>query len=97
MEKIIKNNYMIKPIRDNVLIEPCESDSISEGGIIVPDSCKERSNKAIVRAVGNGVKDKPMLLSPGMTVFHIKGAGDAIIDNGKTYFLIKQQDALATI
>lgn len=85
----------MQPIRDNILIKSFESDNISDGGIIVPDSVKERSNKAKIIACGNGVSGKPMKLKVGETVFHVKGAGMEVIIDDEKYYLIKDFDCLA--
>lgn len=80
----------MQPIRDNILIIPCESDSVSDGGIIVPDSVKLRSNKAKVVAAGNMSKRKS-----GDIIFHVKGAGHEIIIDDVKHYLIKEMDCLA--
>ena len=80
---------MVKPIRDNVLVRPCESDGISSGGIIVPDSYKEISNKVEVISVGNGVAGRKMKFKPGDIVCKVKGCGTEVLINGETHFLIK--------
>ena len=88
---------MIRPIRTQVLLKPCESDSVSTGGIFVPDSCRERSNKAIVSAVGNGTKSSPMRIKKGDTVFNVKDHGTPIEDNGELFYLMDQAAILATL
>jgi chaperonin GroES len=84
----------IRPIRNNLLIKPCPADEMTAGGIIVPDSIRERSCKAKVVAVGNGTKDKPMRYRPTYTVWHIKNAGTPIEQNGETFYLISDSDVL---
>lgn len=86
---------MIQPIRDNILLKPFESDNISDGGIIVPDSAKKRNNKALVVATGNGTRKRKMIFKKGDVVFNIKDAGDEIIEDGVKYFLVKDIDLLA--
>ena len=88
---------MIRPIRTNVLIKPCEADSISEGGIFVPDSFKPISNKGVVMAVGNGTKKSPMRFKKGDICFRVKDHGTELHENGETFFLMDQQALLATI
>ena len=88
---------MITALNDNVLIELFEVDSMTKGGIIVPDSFKKKSDKAVVVSVGEMVKDKR--INEGATVYAIQGATSKtpIIDEekGKTYFLVKDYDLLA--
>lgn len=85
---------MIRPIRNSILVEPMMVEGISHGGIIVPDSFKERGAKAKVVAVGGGTKDKRMEVQPDYIVWHIKDAGDEIIENGTKYYLIQSADIL---
>jgi chaperonin GroES len=80
---------MIQPIKDNVLVRPCKPDEISAGGIIVPDSYKEISNKVEVVAVGNGIKNRSMAFKKGDVVCKIKGCGTEVLINGELYLLIK--------
>ena len=88
---------MIKPIRNNVLVKPCPPDEMSTGGIIIADSFKEDSNKGIIKAVGNGTKNKPMKLKPGMTAFRVKDWGTPVEENGERFYLMDQEAILATL
>lgn len=90
-----QNNF--HPIRDNVLVRPCESDSVSVGGIIVPDSFKLPSDKVEVISVGNGIKDRAMKFKEGDIVCKIKGCGTPIEIDGELYFLIKDNWILAKL
>lgn len=58
----------IRPLADRVLIEPTAAEEVTMGGIIIPDSAKEKPLKGKVIAVGNGTKDEPMQLKAGDTV-----------------------------
>lgn len=87
----------ILPIRTQVLVKPCESDSISEGGIIVPNNYKEESNKVEIIATGKGVKNKPMRYSAGQIAFRVKNHGTPIEENGELYYLMDQDALLATL
>lgn len=87
----------IQPIRTQVLVKPCASDTISEGGIIVPNSFLEESNKVEVIATGNGTKKKPMRYSKGQVAFRVKGHGEPIEENGERYYLMDQDALLATL
>ena len=81
---------MIRPIRDNVLVKAFELDNISEGGIIVPDSCKKPSQKVKVVATGNGTAKEPMRLKSGDICFRIKDCGTEVEINGEKHFIVKQ-------
>jgi chaperonin GroES len=83
----------MKAILDNVIIKPCESDNVSEGGIIVPDSFKERPSKAVV--ISAGVKASQF--KEGDIVFHVKSAGVEIEKDGERYFIIKGMDILSVL
>lgn len=83
---------MIKPIRDKILIKPFLEDEMSAGGIVVPESFRGRTSKGIVVAVGSGTKDNPMEFKEGYTVWHIKGAGEEVIENGQSYFIMPSNE-----
>jgi chaperonin GroES len=87
----------IQPIRTNVLVKCFESDSISSGGIVVPDSYKEESNKVEVVAVGNGTKGKPMKYQKEQVAFRVKSWGVPVEENGILYYLMDQDALLATL
>ncbi len=84
-----------QPIRDKVLVRPFESDAITASGLEVPMSYRERNNKALVMAVGNGTKKEPMKYRNGMIVFNIKNCGDELLIGGEKHYLISQRDILA--
>ena len=58
----------IRPLADRVLIKPAAAEEKTLGGIIIPDSAKEKPLKGEVVAVGNGTKDDEMVLKNGDTV-----------------------------
>lgn len=86
---------MIQPIRTQILVKPFQADYESVGGIVVPDSFKEESNKVEVIAVGNGLKNKPMLLKKGDIGFRVKDWGVPIEENGSLYYLMEQDSIIA--
>lgn len=88
---------MIKPIRNQILVEPITTESVSEGGIIVPDSFKQRGAKAKVVAVGNGSKERPMKIPNNVILWHMKDVGVEVHDNGKIYFLIDDREVMGYI
>lgn len=87
----------MKPIKNFVLIKPCPSDEVTEGGLFIPESARERSSKADVIAVGNGTAAMEMEAKPGDRIFHIKGAGTEFIIDGESHFLISQMDILSYV
>ena len=68
----------IRPLADRVLIKPAAAEEKTLGGIIIPDSAKEKPLKGEVVAVGNGTKDDEMVLKNGDTVLYGKYAGTEI-------------------
>ena len=87
----------IKPLADRVLILPAPAEEKTIGGIIIPDTAKEKPLKGEVIAVGNGTKDEPMTVKPGDTVLYGKYAGTELEVDGTKYLIMRQSDVLATI
>ena len=86
----------VKPLSDRVLIEPAKAEEVV-GGIIIPDSAKEKPLKGIVKAVGGGTKDEEMVLKAGDTVLYGKYAGTEIEIDGEKLLMMRQSDVLAII
>lgn len=87
----------IKPLADRVLIEPTAAEEVTMGGIIIPDSAKEKPLRGKVLAVGTGTKDEEMILKEGDEVLYGKYAGTEIELDGKKYIIMRQSDVLAVI
>ena len=87
----------IKPLADRVLIAPEPAEEKTVGGIIIPDSAKEKPLKGKVVAVGNGTKDEEMVLKAGDMVLYGKYAGTEIEVDGEKYLIMRQSDVLATL
>ena len=85
----------MKPIRDFVLVKPFMADEITEGGLFIPEGFRERSSKAKVISVGRGTAKVKMEAKKDDCIFHIKGAGEAILLNDELHFLIRHNDILA--
>lgn len=90
-------NLNIKPIADRVVVEPALAEQKTAGGIIIPDTAKEKPQKGIIVAVGNGKKDEPMTVKAGDTVLYGKYAGTEITIEGKEYLIMKESDIYAII
>lgn len=86
----------IKPLADRVLIKPAAAEE-KIGGIIIPDSAKEKPLKGEVVAVGNGTKDEEMVVKKGDTVLYGKYAGTEIELEGDKFLIMRQSDILAVI
>lgn len=87
----------IQPLADRVLIEPLAAEEVTVGGIIIPDSAKEKPLKGTVVAVGNGTKDEEMVLKAGDSVLYGKYAGTELELEGKKYLIMRQNDVLAIL
>ena len=87
----------IKPLSDRVLIKPAEAEMKTAGGIIIPDSAKEKPLKGTVIATGNGTKDEEMLVKAGDTVLYGKYAGTELEADGDKYLMMRQSDILAIV
>lgn len=87
----------IQPLADRVLVKPAAAEEKTIGGIIIPDSAKEKPLRGTVLAVGNGTKDEAMVLKEGDEVLYGKYSGTELEFEGEKYLIIKQQDVLAVI
>lgn len=87
----------IKPLADRVLIKPTAAEEKTIGGIIIPDSAKEKPLRGEVLAVGGGTKDEQMVLKAGDTVLYGKYAGTELELDGEKYLIMRQSDVLAII
>lgn len=86
----------IKPLADRVLVKAAAAEE-KIGGIIIPDTAKEKPLKGEVIAVGNGTKDEEMILKAGDTVLYGKYAGTEVELDGEKYLIMRQSDVLAVI
>ncbi len=87
----------IKPLADRVLIEPSEAEEKTKGGIIIPDTAKEKPQRGKVVAVGPGKKDEPMSVKDGDRVLYGKYAGTEISIEGNDYLIMRESDIVAII
>lgn len=87
----------IKPLADRVLVLPAPAEEKTIGGIIIPDSAKEKPLKGKVIAIGNGTNDEEMVVKPDDTVLYGKYAGTEIELDGEKYLIMKQSDILAIL
>lgn len=87
----------ITPLADRVLVEPAAAETKTVGGIIIPDTAKEKPLKGTVIAVGGGTKDEAMVLKAGDQVLYGKYAGTEIDNEGQKLLIMRQSDVLAII
>ena len=94
--KIKIQDYM-KPINDRVVVQPADAEEKTSGGIIIPDTAKEKPQRGTVIAVGPGKKDHTMTVKKGDTVLYGKYAGQEISYQGKDYLIMREDDILVII
>lgn len=95
---IYKNRIMnIKPLADRVLILPMAAEEKTVGGIIIPDTAKEKPLQGKVVAVGNGTKEEEMVIAVGDQVLYGKYSGTELEFEGEKYLIMRQSDVLAIL
>ena len=92
----------IKPLHDKVLIQRIEEANKTAGGIIIPDTAKEKPSEGRIIAVGNGFRAEdgkiiPMSVKEGDKVLFSKWSGTEIKIEGVAYLIVKESDILAVI
>jgi len=92
----------VKPLGDRVLVEPAEEKEVKKGGIIIPDSAKEKPTEGLVIALGTGKTDDngkkvPFEVKKGDRVLVSKYGGMEIKLDGKEYKILNSDDILAVI
>ena len=87
----------IQPLADRVLVRPVAAEEKTIGGIIIPDSAKEKPLRGEVIAVGNGTKDEAMVLNAGDQVLYGKYAGTELEHEGEKFLIMRQRDARAIL
>jgi len=92
----------VKPIGDRILVEPAEEKEVKKGGIIIPDSAKEKPQEAIVVALGTGKTDDngkkiAFEVKKGDRVLVSKYGGTEIKIDGKEYKILSSDDILAVL
>jgi chaperonin GroES len=92
----------IKPLGDRVLVEPVEADEVAKGGIIIPDTAKEKPQEGKIIAVGTGKLDEdgkviPFNVKKGDIVLMPKYGGTEVKLDDKTYQIMREDDILAVI
>jgi chaperonin GroES len=95
--KNVAEKLSITPLHDRVIIEAAVAEEKSAGGIIIPDTAKEKPQRGTVVAAGPGKVDEPTTVKPGDTVLYGKYAGTEINIGGKEYLIMRESDVLAII
>lgn len=92
----------LKPLGNRVVVEPEEQEEITAGGIVLPETAKEKPQKGNVLSVGPGERDEdgkriPMDVAPGDKVLFAKYAGTEIKVEGQKLLILKESDLLAIV
>jgi chaperonin GroES len=92
----------IQPLGDRVLIEPIKEEEVKKGGIIIPDTAKEKPQQGKVVAVGTGKLDKdgkkiPFNVKKGDLVLMPKYGGTEVKLDDKTYQIMREEDILGIL
>ena len=86
----------VKPLADRVLVLPAPAEE-KVGGIIIPDTAKEKPQHGTVVATGNGTKDEEMVLKEGDEILYGKYSGTELEFEGTKYLIMRQSDVLAVV
>lgn len=92
----------VRPLRDRVLVKPMTEKEVVKGGIIIPDTAKEKPNEGEVIAVGSGRvledgKVQPLDVKKGDKVIYSKYGGTEIKIEGEEHILMKEEDILGIV
>lgn len=87
----------IKPLADRVIIEAAAAEEKTSGGIYIPDTAKEKPQKGVVVAVGNGKKDEPLTVKVGDSVLYGKYAATEIKVDGKDFLIMRESEIYAVL
>jgi chaperonin GroES len=87
----------ITPLHDRVIVQPAAAETKTAGGIIIPDTAKEKPQRGTVLAAGPGKKDEPVTVKAGDTVLYGKYAGTEINVDGSEYLIMRESDILAIV
>ena len=87
----------MKPINDRVVVKPAPADEKTSGGIIIPDTAKEKPQRGEVVAVGPGKDESKMTVKKGDIVLYGKYAGQEISHEGHDYLIMREDDILVIL
>jgi chaperonin GroES len=92
----------LKPLGSRVVVEPVEQEDVTPGGIVLPETAKEKPQKGLVLSVGDGDKDEngkriAMDVKEGDTVLFAKYSGTEIKVDGKKLLILRESDLLAIV
>ncbi len=92
-----KSKLTIRPLADRVMVLPAQAETMTKGGIIIPDTAKEKPQKGTIVAAGPGKKDEPVTVKVGDSVLYGKYAGTEINIDGVEYLIMRESDIFAIL
>lgn len=87
----------LKPINDRVVVKPAPAEEKTKGGLILPDTAKEKPQNGEVMAVGPGKDDIKMTVKVGDKVLYGKYAGQELHHDGEDYLIMREDDILVVL
>ena len=92
----------LRPLHDRVLVEPLEADEKSAGGIIIPDTAKEKPMEGKIVAAGNGARSEdgavtPLDVKSGDRILYGKWSGTEVKIDGQDLLIMKESDIMGII
>lgn len=87
----------MKPIGDRVVVQPSQAEEKTKGGIIIPDTAKEKPQQGVIIAVGPGKDGNSMTVKNGDVVLYGKYAGQEINHDGEDYLIMREDDILVIL
>ena len=87
----------MKPINDRVVVKPAPAEEKTKGGIIIPDTAKEKPQRGVIVAVGPGKDDQKMTVAKGDTVLYGKYSGTELSHEGEDYLIMREDDILVIL
>ncbi|MBT8191160.1 MAG: co-chaperone GroES [Saprospiraceae bacterium] len=87
----------MKPINDRVVIQPATAEEKTRGGIIIPDTAKEKPQQGKVVAVGPGKDGQAMTVKKGDSVLYGKYSGQELNYQGTDYLIMREDDILVIL
>jgi chaperonin GroES len=88
---------MMKPINDRVVVKPFPAEEKTTGGIIIPDTVKEKPQKGEIVAVGPGKDGNSMTVKVGDVVLYGKYGGQELSYEGTDYLIMREDDILVVL
>ena len=87
----------VKPLADRVLLKAEKAESKTASGIIIPDAAQEKTQTAVVEAVGPGTEKDPITVKKGDRVMYDKYSGTEVKIDGEEYLICKMSDIIAVL